>query len=725
MSGSGERDVVPPQETVFKLQSLCTSGSAGRGGGSVPGTQAYNGAVRHDQAAHSATNVGPSSSKDLKDTEEIVPRAAEVSKEDELPPDVRGGARETSTSASSALPSSRTHTATPSPAPTGSGPVPLSSKYPGISGFGARGAPDSVPSKKVAVGGRSSSSLQRSASIDSGGAAVTRSHSAWPRPQSSSTATNPARPTSASSNRSANNPGSVQSPAPVPGKVGKAATESAADSSGVKKSLTRSVDSTVNGKFRDVPNSVASSTTSSAIAAEAMLALQRMKQRETDTQLKKSKNTAAPAPMSAPRHAQLSTSFGSPGVEGGGSRSGEVGEGQGGGGWIQGTKHFTSLPAGHNVDKVVMTDSDAHHQRFSSESDVISVSSSRAVTRERVADIAEGGHQNRVESEVGGVHSVSSLPDTPMKDMGQQQQPQETQLTIQSRHMADESAATSVSSDRVGPRQFEEVDEDEDDGDLQNLASLDTVIRIRRNNSNDGAAERYAAARERFLQPKRKSVGQEDAVPGSVDSVSQGTHDAFIGPVEGLGDDHATASAQTTLSKRSDAIPTRIGNASADMESAAGIDEADGQAKVIDEAQNISPRLDVTLVGQSEETRRVSIKDRVQGGEGDVRVVAKSIFQASKESDAELLRRTLEATSASKLRYQDHKLLFTDQDGCTPFHYACKAGNLELVKLLVEALGCDVAVKDVNGWTGLQYACKGFHMTVVKYIVENCSQKQA
>jgi ankyrin repeat protein len=57
-----------------------------------------------------------------------------------------------------------------------------------------------------------------------------------------------------------------------------------------------------------------------------------------------------------------------------------------------------------------------------------------------------------------------------------------------------------------------------------------------------------------------------------------------------------------------------------------------------------------------------------------------------------------------------------DPDGRTPLMWA--AGNLPVVRYLVEQQGVDVNAKDQNGETALRWAATFGHLAVVKYLVE-------
>jgi len=57
-----------------------------------------------------------------------------------------------------------------------------------------------------------------------------------------------------------------------------------------------------------------------------------------------------------------------------------------------------------------------------------------------------------------------------------------------------------------------------------------------------------------------------------------------------------------------------------------------------------------------------------------------------------------------------------DEHAKTPLMYACECGNLETVKLLMEA--SEYVIDDLNGTTNLMYACKSGAKDVVQYLLE-------
>ena len=53
----------------------------------------------------------------------------------------------------------------------------------------------------------------------------------------------------------------------------------------------------------------------------------------------------------------------------------------------------------------------------------------------------------------------------------------------------------------------------------------------------------------------------------------------------------------------------------------------------------------------------------------------------------------------------------------TPLYIACKNGNINVVKYLVEN-GADINKKNKDKWTPLFIACYKEHIPIVKYLVE-------
>jgi len=56
-------------------------------------------------------------------------------------------------------------------------------------------------------------------------------------------------------------------------------------------------------------------------------------------------------------------------------------------------------------------------------------------------------------------------------------------------------------------------------------------------------------------------------------------------------------------------------------------------------------------------------------------------------------------------------------DGQTALHHCCRAGNLELVKLLV-SYGADVRLATRDGWTALHIAVGAGHQDVVRFLLK-------
>lgn len=56
-------------------------------------------------------------------------------------------------------------------------------------------------------------------------------------------------------------------------------------------------------------------------------------------------------------------------------------------------------------------------------------------------------------------------------------------------------------------------------------------------------------------------------------------------------------------------------------------------------------------------------------------------------------------------------------DGQTALHQCCRAGNLELVKLLV-SYGADVRLTTRDGWTALHIAVGAGHQDVVRFLLK-------
>ena len=55
---------------------------------------------------------------------------------------------------------------------------------------------------------------------------------------------------------------------------------------------------------------------------------------------------------------------------------------------------------------------------------------------------------------------------------------------------------------------------------------------------------------------------------------------------------------------------------------------------------------------------------------------------------------------------------------CTPLHYACKHGELEFIKLLIEKYKCNLNTRDGHVRSPLHIACQYGHLNVAQYIIE-------
>ncbi len=61
--------------------------------------------------------------------------------------------------------------------------------------------------------------------------------------------------------------------------------------------------------------------------------------------------------------------------------------------------------------------------------------------------------------------------------------------------------------------------------------------------------------------------------------------------------------------------------------------------------------------------------------------------------------------------------------GRTLLHIAAMDGNLRLVKVLANAKGIDINIRDNNGGHVLHYAVAGSHLNIVKFLLEECENR--
>ncbi|XP_074027424.1 acyl-CoA-binding domain-containing protein 6 [Leptinotarsa decemlineata] len=68
------------------------------------------------------------------------------------------------------------------------------------------------------------------------------------------------------------------------------------------------------------------------------------------------------------------------------------------------------------------------------------------------------------------------------------------------------------------------------------------------------------------------------------------------------------------------------------------------------------------------------------------------------------------------LKSERSKMNDLDGDGLALLHWATDRGNLDMIKVLVDA-GADLGVRDVEGQTALHYACSCGHVSCVEYLL--------
>jgi ankyrin repeat protein len=57
--------------------------------------------------------------------------------------------------------------------------------------------------------------------------------------------------------------------------------------------------------------------------------------------------------------------------------------------------------------------------------------------------------------------------------------------------------------------------------------------------------------------------------------------------------------------------------------------------------------------------------------------------------------------------------------GLTVFEHACKKGDMDKIKHLVEEVGVTINIRDPKNWTPLMHACHSRELKVINYLLEN------
>ena len=61
---------------------------------------------------------------------------------------------------------------------------------------------------------------------------------------------------------------------------------------------------------------------------------------------------------------------------------------------------------------------------------------------------------------------------------------------------------------------------------------------------------------------------------------------------------------------------------------------------------------------------------------------------------------------------------YDEYDAMTLFTFHCRKGNTEIVKYLVNVLGCDITIIDQQGYTGFMWVCEEGHMDIFDFLVD-------
>lgn len=99
-----------------------------------------------------------------------------------------------------------------------------------------------------------------------------------------------------------------------------------------------------------------------------------------------------------------------------------------------------------------------------------------------------------------------------------------------------------------------------------------------------------------------------------------------------------------------------------------------------------------------------------------------ALHAAAEKGDAAALR-TLIKSLRSRLRSKELNRL--DREGYTPLAYAARAGNLEIVELLVKSGASVDRTDEYAGWTPLMQAANQRHAAVVRYLLNHGANPNA
>ena len=89
------------------------------------------------------------------------------------------------------------------------------------------------------------------------------------------------------------------------------------------------------------------------------------------------------------------------------------------------------------------------------------------------------------------------------------------------------------------------------------------------------------------------------------------------------------------------------------------------------------------------------------------------LYHACKSGDKDKVKRLLNEGAAKHINYYS-------SDGDTPLHNVCRHGWLDMVKVFVETLDCNVWTEDYHGITPVHIVFKYAHLSIIEYFINRC-----